>query len=106
MPASSAPDTNVPLVPTVDTTPLNGSSFTRTLQLGSEGDDVQRLQQFLAQDPTIYPEARITGYFGSLTRAAIGRWQIDHHIVPDESADGFGIVGPKTRTAINALINF
>lgn len=105
MPASSTSDTNAPLVPTVDMPPLSGFSLTKTLQLESEGDDVQRLQQFLAQDPTIYPEARITGYFGSLTRAAVGRWQLAHNIVSSESADGFGIVGPKTRAAINALIN-
>jgi peptidoglycan hydrolase-like protein with peptidoglycan-binding domain len=105
MPTSSAPDTNVPPSPTVDMPPLNGFSFTRTLQLASEGDDVQSLQQFLAQDPTIYPEARITGYFGSLTRAAVGRWQLAHHIVSSESADGFGIVGPKTRAAIIAQID-
>ena len=38
--------------------------------LGSaSGDDVSRLQQFLARDPSVYPEARVTGYYGALTEA-------------------------------------
>ncbi len=105
IPASSTSETTVPLAPTADTLPSIISSFTKTLQPDSEGDDVKSLQQFLAQDPTIYPEARITGYFGSLTRAAVGRWQLAHSIVSDQNADGFGIAGPKTRAAILERIN-
>lgn len=104
MSAPSAP-ASISSSPTFDTNSLTGSSFTRTLQLGSEGSDVQRLQQFLAQDPAIYPEGRITGYFGPLTRAAVGRWQIARNIIWDESTAGFGIVGPKTRAAITEWIN-
>ncbi|MBI5003929.1 peptidoglycan-binding protein [Candidatus Kaiserbacteria bacterium] len=94
------------------TTPMNigasdlvDQSFGRTLQIGSNGDDVRKLQEFLAQDTAIYPEAQITGYFGPLTQAAVGRWQLAHHIVSSESADGFGIFGPKTRAAIMEHIN-
>ena len=39
------------------------------------GGDVTRLQRFLAGDPSIYPEGRITGYYGSLTVAAVKRFQ-------------------------------
>jgi plastocyanin len=74
----------------------------RTLKTGSTGNDVTRLQQFLALDPTIYPEAKMTGYFGGLTQAAVQRWQVKFHIVSTGSpaTTGYGVVGPRTAAAI------
>ncbi len=87
--------------------PSNASSalcpnIGRVLKLGSTGDDVSRLQRFLAADPSIYPEALITGYYGSLTEAAVKRWQTKFNIVSSGDADstGFGVTGPRTAAAI------
>src|SRR3989304_8993450 len=59
--------------------------ITRTLRLGSRDaatdGEVTKLQQFLAQDKTIYPEGLITGYFGSLTQKAVQRWQAKYSVV-------------------------
>src|SRR3989344_8129449 len=44
------------------------------LREGSEGDQVTLLQTLLAADAALYPEGRITGYFGPLTRRALQRF--------------------------------
>ena len=54
--------------------------ISRDLKPGMSGDDVARLQQFLALDPTIYPEAKVTGYYGPLTEAAVRRFQCKNKI--------------------------
>lgn len=65
---------------------------------GSSGN-VKCLQHFLKnQGKEIYPEGLVTGYFGSLTRAAVIRFQ-NRYGIP---ATGF--VGILTRTKINQLM--
>ncbi|MBI2506557.1 MAG: peptidoglycan-binding protein [Candidatus Colwellbacteria bacterium] len=59
--------------------------------------EVTKLQQFLAQDKTIYPEGLITGYFGNLTETAVKRFQSQNGIV------SIGVVGPQTREAIRRI---
>lgn len=70
----------------------------RQLRLGMTGEDVKSLQEILATDPDIYPEGKITGYFGSLTEKAVKRFQTKAGI---EQA---GVVGPKTLSKINELL--
>jgi len=64
--------------------------------------EVTRLQQFLAQNSSIYPEARVTGYFGPATERAVQRWQAMKGLVSSGDADstGYGYVGPKTRAVM------
>ncbi|MGV7235415.1 MAG: S8 family serine peptidase [Nitrosomonadaceae bacterium] len=68
--------------------------LTKTLQRGDEGEQVEELQRFLAQDPTLYPEGEVTGFFGDSTKAAVIRFQERHGL------DAVGVVGPKTRAKI------
>lgn len=77
---------------------VTSAALTTTLRLGSRGAEVTELQTFLAQDSTIYPQGLVTGYFGSLTRAAVIRFQSRNGLGAD------GIVGPITRAAINARL--
>ncbi|MDO8514267.1 MAG: peptidoglycan-binding protein [bacterium] len=68
--------------------------------------EVTKLQQFLASyGPSIYPEARITGYFGPATMRAVQRWQAAHGVVSsgDPDSTGYGFVGSRTRTAMARL---
>jgi len=69
------------------------------LYVGSTGSDVTNLQTFLASDRNIYAEGRVTGYYGSLTRAAVVQFQINYGISP------VGVVGPVTLAKINNVIN-
>jgi PKD repeat protein len=63
------------------------------------------LQQFLAQDPSIYPEGTTSGYFGALTEKAVQRWQAKNNIVSSGTpgTSGYGVVGPRTAAAIALL---
>lgn len=84
-------------------TPAGCPLIGRILTIGSTGEDVTRLQQFLARDAAIYPEGLITGYFGPLTEAAVKRWQVAYNIVSSGSpgTTGFGQVGPRTVAAMS-----
>lgn len=79
----------------------------RYLSRGASGDDVRKLQEFLAKDKNVYPGGLITGYFGPLTETAVKRWQEKYGIEP------VGVIGPKTiakfqelgREVIQGLMN-
>jgi hypothetical protein len=70
-------------------------TFNRQLQMGSTGTDVRNLQSFLAGDETIYPQGRVTGYYGFLTKAAVSNFQKENDISP------VGRVGPATLPVLN-----
>jgi peptidoglycan hydrolase-like protein with peptidoglycan-binding domain len=76
--------------------------ISRVLKRGASGADVTRLQQFLALDPAIYPEAQITGYYGALTEAAVRRFQCKNKLVCDGTAEstGYGVTGPRTAALL------
>ncbi len=76
----------------------------RVLKRGATGVDVTRLQQFLALDPAVYPEAQVSGYYGALTEAAVKRFQCKNKLVCDGTPDstGYGVTGPRTA-ALMAL---
>lgn len=70
--------------------------FEKSLSVGSRGEDVRQLQIALkALGYFTYPT--ITGYFGSVTKTAVIAFQRKNKIDP------IGIVGPKTRAALNAI---
>jgi len=71
-------------------------NFTRDLTIGSTGDDVTALQQILMNAGLLNIPAP-TGYFGPLTRAALGFFQALHSITP-----AAGYFGPITRALLNS----
>jgi len=86
-------------------------SITHNLSLNTtdtaSGGDVSRLQQFLAnQGSSIYPEARVTGYFGLATERAVQRWQSAHAVVSggDANSTGYGYIGPRSRNALACTV--
>lgn len=72
---------------------------------GASGAAVSALQQFLARDSAIYPEGKVTGYYGTLTTTAVQRLQAKYGLVSSgtPSTTGYGRVGPKTLELINSL---
>ena len=88
-------------------------TFTRNLQLGSVGEDVRELQKILNSD--ISSRIRETGpgspgqettYFGTLTRAAVIRFQEKYKndiLTPNGLFAGTGFVGKSTMGVLNKL---
>lgn len=89
--------TNVQNTPT--TTDVTYTRITSQLSNGSRGDEVRILQAFLAEDPAIYPQGIISGYYGPLTQKAVAEFQKNNGI------DSVGIVGPKTIENINQILS-
>ncbi len=82
-------------------------SLTRNLTPGdtdaATDGRVSALQRFLADEPGIYPEALVTGYFGPATKRAVQNWQRSHGIISSgDTSSGYGSIGPRTRVAMAA----
>jgi peptidoglycan hydrolase-like protein with peptidoglycan-binding domain len=65
----------------------------RNLDIGSQGDDVKKLQEILAEDSDNDYHAGITGFFGPRTAQAMMRFQMRFNIASSSN----GSVGPMTR---------
>ena len=70
-------------------------TFTLSLAVGSQGNEVMQLQQLLIR--LGYLSTTPTGYFGAKTEQALKKLQTTHGLA------GVGIVGPLTRTLLNSL---
>lgn len=83
------------------TAPL-GTLLTKTISIGSEGAEVVALQKFLISQNYLTTTSPL-GYYGELTRAAVKKFQCAKSIAcsGNEASTGFGMVGQKTRAAIN-----
>jgi len=68
----------------------SGYNFTKDLTVGSKGADVTALQNIVGVSPA-------TGYFGSITKAAVIQYQLAKGITP-----AAGYVGAKTRAVLNS----
>ena len=78
----------------------------RNLAQGDSGEDIKALQQLLL-DEGVYPEGLITGYFGTLTKQAVIRFQekyMSEILIPAGLSSGSGFVGPATRKKIVELL--
>jgi len=71
-------------------------SFTRSLTVGSRGDDVTCLQNYLKGAGHLSVSA--TGYFGSLTKAAAASWQSANGVSP-----AAGYFGPISRAKYDSM---
>jgi len=81
-------------------------SYQKPFFLKQRNNDVRALQTFLkSQGADIYPEGLVTGYFGPLTKEAVGRFQLKYDLVHDKDGPVYGYLGPKTRAKINSLLS-
>ena len=88
--------------PVAAKSPVAGYKFTQVLTIGSRGNDVTNLQKLLAADTTLYPEAKVTGFFGPLTEAAVKKFQ-EHYDLKCADKTYCGYVGPATRAKLNEV---
>lgn len=68
----------------------------------SVNEEVKALQDILKYEGVMPTNVDSTGYFGALTLEAVQKLQIKHGIVAGPSEPGYGRVGPKTRSYLNA----
>lgn len=105
-PVTSAKNSDSTIVSSPQTS--NQTLFLVDMRKGSTISDVRRLQQFLKdQGEEIYPEGRVTGFFGPLTHRAVIRFQEKYSqeiLSPINTTKGTGIVGIYTRTKINSML--
>ncbi|MFH0740036.1 MAG: peptidoglycan-binding protein [bacterium] len=86
--------------------PVKTNGLSVNMGLGGRGYQIKTLQSWLSQDKTIYPEGKITGYFGQLTVAAVKRFQTKYAsevLAPRGLTVPDGIVETYTRTKLNSL---
>ncbi len=72
------------------------STFSRTLRKGQTGQDVKTLQTWLSEVGYYVPS---TGYFGTMTKAAVIRFQRASHLTPPS-----GTVGRVTAATLLAAV--
>ncbi len=71
--------------------------FTRVFKKGDKDIEIEHLQEVLSADNDVYPQKYITGYFGSLTEAALKRFQTKHGIPQT------GITDSATQEKLNMV---
>jgi len=84
----------------------SGFKFTQTLQLGSSGAEVKKLQECLAQDQEVYPSGAISGTFGQDTKTAVIKFQEkykDEILTPNKLTAGTGKVAGATIKKLNEV---
>ncbi|MBI2625031.1 MAG: peptidoglycan-binding protein [Candidatus Nealsonbacteria bacterium] len=82
--------------------------FKSELELGSKGKEVEALQKCLSQDAGVYPEGKITGYFGSQTKTAVIKFQEKYYkdvLEPWGFKEGTGTISKTTRSKLNEICN-
>jgi len=80
--------------------------FKSDLKLGSRGKEVEELQKCLSKYPELYPEGKITGFFGDETKEAVIRFQEKYAkeiLEPWGFTKGTGLVSKTTRSKLNEL---
>ena len=81
------------------TTHAQTATFTTQMDIGARGAEVTALQSYLATQTSFYPEGLVTGYYGSLTAAAVARFQTNYGL------PAVGRVGPLTLAKLNAVVS-
>jgi len=77
--------------------------FSRPMKLGDKGGEVIRLQEELRN--LSFLRIVPTGNFGEITEHAVFKFQQRSGLVKTMSDDGAGVVGPKTRAAMNKVFS-
>lgn len=78
-------------------------TFTKQLTYGETDPEVLALQQALQADGEFPATTNCTNYFGTVTLAAVKKFQMKYGVVTTTTDPGYGRVGPKTIVQLNDL---
>ncbi len=85
-------------------------SFEEDLSSSSQGEEVRALQNCLIflteEDPDIFPDGKVTGFYGQDTREAVNRFQEKYReeiLDPGGFKRGTGMVAESTRAKLNEI---
>lgn len=88
-----------------------GVTLKRALTVNIVGNDVKCMQMLLNQSDDTKIASTGSGargnettFFGKLTEAAVGRFQLKYGLVANANDPAYGYVGPKTRVKMNELL--
>src|SRR3989344_1783100 len=85
--------------------PLGVFSATRSIYFGLSGAGVTDLQKSLIKTGYL-ADRYATGYFGALTENAVKKFQCDKKIIcSGSSANGYGVYGPLTKSAMATALS-
>lgn len=98
--------TNTPTPPTTNPGGAGTLLVKGPFAVGYRTEEVKILQTLLASDPSVYPEALVTGYYGEATVRAVQKFQSKYGIISSGSptTTGYGLAGPATRAKINEVL--
>lgn len=65
---------------------------------GATHEDIKKIQEILASDSAVYPEGKVTGYFGPLTKEALRRFQAKFKL------EVTGQLDSETEAALETLL--
>jgi peptidoglycan hydrolase-like protein with peptidoglycan-binding domain/3D (Asp-Asp-Asp) domain-containing protein len=82
---------------------IKNKIFTETLNYGTQHELVTKLQNTL-KNLGYFTGAITTDYYGDITKDAVIAFQMDNKIIVSEKDPGAGVLGPKTRDALNSLL--
>ncbi len=86
--------------------PMFTHNFTKNMQFGDNNEEVRFLQTALRFDGVFPLSVNSTGVYGDITRVGVLEFQLKYKIINSPSESNYGrIIGPKTRTKLNALFN-
>ncbi len=69
------------------------------LREGVTDEDIKKIQEILATDSVIYPEGKVTGFFGPLTKEAVKRFQTRHGL------EVTGVIDAETRDLLEEYLS-
>ncbi|MFZ2803630.1 MAG: peptidoglycan-binding protein [Patescibacteria group bacterium] len=103
-PVKVAPATKTTTVPA--SAPVRAASTATVplgLTFGMSSAGVTALQTLLAKHYGLTAAGHVTGYFGSITKGLVIKFQLEKGFISSSSDAAAGLVGPKTTAALNAL---
>ena len=78
-------------------------TFNNDLEFNQTNEEIKILQNVLKYENLFPVNVESTGYFGAVTKKAVGEFQLKYGVVDNVDSPGYGRVGPKTRAKLNEL---